>query len=145
MTFQNMSQLLSLFCNVTWISVTISPFLCCHCHYHHPTPAQAITRKQFINSPSISCLNEAKPGTVDQNVMQSVDLPLLDTGASDAMSSLKTAVIKIDRRLIRKCGTSKTAMIMRFSLLILFVQGSHICHRNTTFFKLFCLIQTSWT
>jgi hypothetical protein len=57
-------------------------------------------------SPSISCLNEAKPGTVDQNVMQSVDLPLLDTGPSDAMSSLDTAVIKIDKRLIRKASKS---------------------------------------
>jgi hypothetical protein len=80
-------------CSVTWTSVIISPFRCCHCHYHHhPTPAQAMTSKQLIISPSISCLNEAKPGTVDQNVMQSVDLPLLDIGPSDAMSSLDTAV-----------------------------------------------------
>ena len=146
MKYPNVSQLLSLFCNVTWTSVIISPFPGCHFHYHHhPTPAQVITWKQFILSPSISCLNEAKPGTVDQNVMQSVDLPLLGTGPSDAISSLDTAVIKIDRRLIRKAGTSWTARMMRLFLLILFVQGSHICHRNTASFKLFCLIQASWT
>ena len=145
MKYQNKSQLLSLFCNVTCTSVIISPFPCCHCHYHHhPTPTQAITWKQCIFSPSISCLNEAKPGTVDQNVMQSVDLPLLDCGPSDAMSSLVTAVIKI-YRLIRKASTSYMVRMTWFFLLILFVQGSHICHRNTAFFKLFCLIQTSWT
>jgi hypothetical protein len=64
-----------------------------------------------MNSPSISCLNEAKPGTVDQNVMQSVDLPLLDTGASDAMSSLDTAVTNIVR-FIRRLSTSMTARMI---------------------------------
>jgi hypothetical protein len=63
----------------------------------------------LVNSPSISCLNEANPGTVDQKVMQSVDLPLLDTGPSDAMSSLNTAAIKSDKTFIDTSSLAKRA------------------------------------
>jgi hypothetical protein len=91
MKYQNKSQLLSL---ALLLSSSSSS--------SHPYPSHNM---KTIFSPSISCLNEAKPGTVDQNVMQSVDLPLLDSGPSDAMSSLVTAVIKIDR-LIRKASSS---------------------------------------
>jgi hypothetical protein len=45
--------------------------------------------------------------------MQSVDFPLLDTGPSDAMSSLNTAVIKIDKTFIGESSLNKSTGAIR--------------------------------
>jgi len=71
--------------------------------------------------------------------MQSVDLPLLDTGPSDAMSSLVTAVIEIDTT-YQKSQYILNGKNDKIFPLDFVCSGVYICHRNTAFFKLFCLI-----